>query len=1300
MPAFPGRGLFLDMIMAQAVTVEPGVPVDLSNAFIFYDSRNYCGNGVMVNEGTGGSLWDMLVEQPSLFSLWGHKRLNYGANPDVGGPWPTTAADIGGDSCTGMLQITAIPNAVLDPSANIWAECEWILQQDQTPFDLFAYWGVYIDNFSALDTIDGNIWTYLDDYANYMYWQPEREYDPATYGGATGISPVGVCLIAQWVDVVTQEARVWVVDQRGVNLVASGSGAVSGDGTFDSEFGAACGTVGFPGEGSNALEMFWSMSYHTGWRSAATRTQWNGVIGQGLWRTGPPTEASLSALFDYFNDGPQLSLQSDGFGSISPTAIAMNLNGLADQTVIYTVENNIFRMIGITPPTYPAVLGSLFNGALAGAVDVTAALDLVETGRALVATPTQLVSVRTTNPASMYVEATKTDATVLSSPTHCEYANQTGQYMVTGGNGYLVEVALLTASISITNSLACNAVGRPDSMYNGVAGGYYMVPHSSGGLNVVHRNTFTLSDSLVDADMTGATEVVAKVISFPEAYAFVACPSTGKVVVVDVSDPTNIVKSNVISGLSSPHELQVWGSTLIIPGDGVIYFYDISDPTNPTLQTTETSLGHGANDGSAIWGDFFVMASGQVYSLVGEAVPLAQVDRITDGDLLQTARGIDVYGDYLFVVGPLADINQDGSNLGGLTVIDKSNPSAMSIVGSLVLADAWDIAITDNGQRAYVTGQAFNCVYSVDISTPTAPVLDDTLTDATLLDRALGIRLTGNYAVCTVQDRQRVTVVNISNPSAMSIEGSVSDVTNLQTPNDLVLSADGNIAYVSCNIRVTAVDISIKSAPFVMGSYAISVSGAENIVIDDSGRYVYVANNFNANVLVLDVLNPYSISLATTVPGGPFGGGPGAAFVYEDRLWFGGGIDQGVQAYDISDPADPKLIALVGAVDLDTFDSYGMVYDPADGHLYTTSYGPDTVIAYDTVDQCARPAIPAYNSLTLCGSKTDTFYLDNASNIIGLDSTHVATVETGGTEDHFCIWDISNLSNITLVGQTSNLDGFGQFQGPQNMARYGSDYVVVDNGVYLGSFHVVDISNFASPTIVGLAQDATNFFTGNCGVAIQGSNAFVTGNSQFGTISLTTPASPSFTNVTTITTIVNPPTVATGLTGRRPSVPIGANYVAIGGTLNLIILNVSNPNSPSVQAIVTDTIFTDNVDGLDVSPSGQYLSVLATDDSVLSVYNVTNVSSPTREGSVRVPIGATVKDACWVTENHIVVIGGASGSGTIYLIDVTDKTSPTIVTSAFPGGTNLWRVGRISDDKIGVVDAVTDTLYIYCLDVA
>jgi len=330
--------------------------------------------------------------------------------------------------------------------------------------------------------------------------------------------------------------------------------------------------------------------------------------------------------------------------------------------------------------------------------------------------------------------------------------------------------------------------------------------------------------------------------------------SPNKLKVLDISDPTApcmIAECDLPRSAEwqdCPHAVAVEGShAYVADGFNSLQVVDISEPNQPLKDgcyDLPDSLGN-----VAIEGNYAYLTD---YNCGLRMVDTSNPSRprvIGSYSLLKRESGeykvcdVAVMGNFAYLV---YEDEHYGNELGGLGVLDVSDPSHPSELGFCDMNNGWgdhfNYRVAIAGDYAYIAGRGE--IFVVDVSDSTQP------REAGSLDfdgEALDMAVTGNYAYVAVEDSS-LRVVDVSNPAQPREIGFCSTVGRA-----LAVAVDGNYAYVAVeDSALRVLDVSDPTQPRQVGCYntpgsAIGVEVAEN--------HAYVLGG-NDGLLVVDVSDP------------------------------------------------------------------------------------------------------------------------------------------------------------------------------------------------------------------------------------------------------------------------------------------------------------------------------------------------------------------------------------------------------------------------------------------------------------
>ena len=344
-------------------------------------------------------------------------------------------------------------------------------------------------------------------------------------------------------------------------------------------------------------------------------------------------------------------------------------------------------------------------------------------------------------------------------------------------------------------------------------------------------------------------------------HVFVSCGISG-IVTFDVTDPLSptIAKCYFGPGVSGP--LAIHGDHLIISDDmplwsqerirncdpdstseadsltrpGDLLIVDVSDPSSFNLVGSFPT--GGIHRYLTVSESYIFITDESSDLLVLDNSRCDTVTTVLRQQLPQQAGKVCISGDYLYVpLGPL-----------GLHIMDVSNPDSLVTVSEVATfrpASGVDI----QGNYAYVTESMYG-LDIIDISDPHTPqVVGSTPLEGRII---IDMAIQGNYAYVAGNDRMEI--VDIADPAVPAVVG-----TFLGRFINNITVAD-TLAIVAGLYWFDIVNVADPSKPVVVGEWA----GPDILDIDIEGDLIYLAAG-NYGILVLDISNPDSVSIATEV---------------------------------------------------------------------------------------------------------------------------------------------------------------------------------------------------------------------------------------------------------------------------------------------------------------------------------------------------------------------------------------------------------------------------------------------------
>jgi DNA-binding beta-propeller fold protein YncE len=223
-------------------------------------------------------------------------------------------------------------------------------------------------------------------------------------------------------------------------------------------------------------------------------------------------------------------------------------------------------------------------------------------------------------------------------------------------------------------------------------------------------------------------------------FAYVAAGASG-LQIVNVTDRTQpaIVASVTLSG--NANGVTVVGNMVFVAaGSGGLYSVDVSNPLAPVVKGQVTTSGSALD--VTVQGNIAYVADSTDLFLVDVTNPAA-LFKISSLPLTGLIRGVNV--------DPTRGLAAIAADTTGIYMVDVSKPATPAMLSQLAPGDAHEVAI--KGNYVYVadyhsTSMPYvNSLVSVDISTPTAPAVVSSLTNASLGGDLNDVVISGNLAL-------------------------------------------------------------------------------------------------------------------------------------------------------------------------------------------------------------------------------------------------------------------------------------------------------------------------------------------------------------------------------------------------------------------------------------------------------------------------------------------------------------------------------------------------------------------------
>lgn len=421
----------------------------------------------------------------------------------------------------------------------------------------------------------------------------------------------------------------------------------------------------------------------------------------------------------------------------------------------------------------------------------------------------------------------------------------------------------------------------------------------------------------------------------------------------------------------------------------------------------------------------------QVWDMVDPALPVLLGDFYLDGE---RARSLDSHGDLVAVA----------SNDGGLYLIDIADPGAPALVGSVAsgLGNAPDVTLVerDGTLFAYTAGKTTNGLRLYDLTNPALPLLRGTFA-------ASGLE--------SVAERGDLVL-------ALSLGGHLRSV-NVDNPDNLLFLD-----------QLDLVGSSFKNVTMGDSIAVVAAAAAGFFVID-------IADSTDLSVItqVMPTVNAFYQNL------------PVKEVILQGNLLYVAADQAGPLVYDMTDPANPLLVAYDPLLDLGLPAPYGEFFngdlDTTTGRLHLCNWKPEApgTLVFDIAgpDPLYLGRTPATDFTRFAAIGGDMFYgCSGESGLFGFQLEggqlaprgHLALDEMYGAEAHGAIvYAASTNQGLVISDWSDSLDP--QVLGAIDVGQARSVTVrgeVAYVAAYTDGFFAIDVSDPSAPTLLDSATVA------------------------------------------------------------------------------------------------------------------------------------------------------------------------------------------------------------------------------------
>jgi hypothetical protein len=571
-------------------------------------------------------------------------------------------------------------------------------------------------------------------------------------------------------------------------------------------------------------------------------------------------------------------------------------------------------------------------------------------------------------------------------------------------------------------------------------------------------------------------------------------------------------------------------------------------------------------------------------------------------------------------------------------------------------------------------------VQVVDITNPLSPTLTGvgaTASNSSLFNFYGGggdIAVSGDYVYTVKGNSDVLAVIDVSDKSAPTVVGTVTDASYLNSAD--VVQVSGDYAFVSAPSCLTSVNIATKSTPFVEGwvcdSAYLSNAGAMTL----SGNYAYTMtwSNYTSILCSIDVSTPATPSLHDCSIDTEWA----QQVTQVDRIVRSGNLIMPIS--DINGAIRGRgYITDPGNVAIDVTPSYGVLFSGGDVRgdadnsrfVAVSTAGAVSTWTVSSRNAISRLASQTYDAPTTFGTY-DVAVAGNYAYVISEDS-HCLTVV-----------DISTLSAPTITGEFCDIF---RMKAPLGVAVSGNYVHVASAGLVpdtwggeTGVVNVIDVTDPASPVQVEFYEPASSVEVFMSDVAISGNLAFAA-SGNYTRISAYDISNP--------TAVVQLRSLSDGtyLTGTK-NFGVYGNYLYVVSNSGdaLSVIDITDPaTSFVIEGAVQDATWLNGANG--VAADGSYAYVAASSCGCLTVVDVSNPAAPVVFGHVQ---SGELSGAFDVVLNGNLAYVSSPNSSAITEVDITNKAAP-VVTNTLSSTVDFYAARKIAHQNIAGTDYVFAT---------
>lgn len=578
-------------------------------------------------------------------------------------------------------------------------------------------------------------------------------------------------------------------------------------------------------------------------------------------------------------------------------------------------------------------------------------------------------------------------------------------------------------------------------------------------------------------------------------------------------------------------------------------------------------------------------------AVVGNTLYTVNVNSLDLYDLTDP-KNITLFKTYAF---PGFTLEKSGNYLhllalgGSYKILDISDPNNVFEVGSLSLTSVGSVSsmVVDTvNNYTYLASYSYDRIFVIDTSNMALPSLATTVTHATDLNGPSRIVKDGVYLFALNTDGNAIATINISIPALSYVEA-IKSLSPTFSSSPLRMALFSHHLYVTKDVYSPSINLAVFDATDPLNINLVNTSSnyARAYDVQTFNDTLYVTNEAGANYFtLLDPNSPASLKSLNTVS--VFN------YIYYETLdvnenWV---VSVSHQLKQFSVMSNTNKLILSNNTTGTYFDgdqeyeSWGqMSFSRKVGNKLAVHFSSGTTYLFDTTNPASLTTISSdrINASIVNNTYTDGFDFDGSYVYRGYvnSPSYIEIIDM-----------ISDPNNHTIKYFTAT-----EISGTR-------DIVVSGNTMYVASSYndrlvAVDVTNKASPVVLGYAQDTT-YLDGlsdihKIGNYIVGTAIFST-QKYFSVVDVSNPATPTYLGSVVDSTAFS----------SVSDIECSGTYcfVANFSTTNIYVVDISTPSAP----VITTTI--------PVSNTASFLQVvgnyLYSSKNTVDVIDISNLLSP------------------------------------------------------------------------------------------